>query len=240
MSGVILVPVLVCSLVAASALADEPKTGEISSNPQALSDQELDRRIAWLQTTLENGSGYSKLWQHGWTSGYALGVAIGTAQAATTNSDDTRISAIVTASKGVIGTARLLLTPHPGRLGAQPMLDIPGNGRDARLRRLTAGETQLQRVADRAGKRLRWTRHAGNVALNLIGGAFVLGFGDETDAAVSTGVGVLVGELMIFTSPKRGEANLSAYQQRFAGAPRSKWNIAFVPTRGGAAIRIEF
>jgi hypothetical protein len=228
------------SLLAAPALVGEAKAGGISANPESLSDAELDQRLQWLETTLGDGQGYSKLWQYGWTGGYSLGVVIGTVQAATTSKNDTRVNAIVTASKGVIGTARLLLTSHPGRLGADPMLAITGNDRAAKLRRLAAGEEQLMKVGERAEKRLRWTRHAGNVALNLIGGGFVLGFGDETDAAVSVGVGILVGELMIFTSPKRGEAEIASYRQRFAGAPREKWKVSLVPKPGGAAIRVDF
>jgi hypothetical protein len=222
-----------------AAVADSGST--ITSNPEALSDAELDQRIEWLTTTLDGSAGYTKIWQYGWTSGYALGIGIGTAQAAATNNSDTRVNGIVTASKGLIGTTRLILNTHPGRLGADPLRVIGGTDRASKLQQLAAGESQLARIGERAEKRLRWQRHAGNVALNLIGGAFILGFGDDVDAAISTAVGIAVGELMIFTSPKAGEANLNEYRQQFAGAPRSKgWQVSLVPTGMGAAIKVDF
>jgi len=225
-----------------TAVAAEPSSSMgITANPDALSDADLDQRIEWLTTTLDGTAGYSKLWQYGWTSGYALGIGIGVAQAATTSKNDTRVSAIVTASKAVIGTTRMLLDPHPGRLGAEPMRLISGDNRSAKLQRLVAGESQLKRVSERTQKRLRWERHAGSVALNLVGGAFVAGFGDWDDALVSTEIGLVVGELMIFSSPKAAASNLGDYRQRFAGVAKpDEWQVTLVPTGMGAAIRIDF
>ncbi len=243
-----LIAVLVLSLLAAPALADDPAAGApINPNAQGLSDAELDRRIEWLESTLDAGAGYSKLWQHGWTGGYALGMVYGAVVAGTTDKknrtkkNDTRVNAIVTASKALIGTTRFLLTPHPGRLGAQPMRDIVGSDRNAQLQRLAAGEAQLEEVAERAQKRHRWQRHAGSVALNLAGGGFILGFGDDKDAAISVGVGLVVGELMIWTSPKRGEADLQSYRQQFASTPQDPpWTVSLIPMTGGAGIKIDF
>ncbi len=237
-----LIAVLVLSLIAAPALADDPAAGApISPNAQGLSDAELERRIEWLETTLDAGAGYSKLWQYGWSSGYALGMVIGSVQAGTTSVEDTKVNAIVTASKALLGTTRLLLTPHPGRLGAQPMRDIVGSDHAAKLQRLAAGEAQLEEVAERAEKRHRWQRHVGNVVVNLAGGGFILGFGDDKDAAISVGVGLVVGELMIWTSPKRGEADLQSYHQQFASTPQDPpWTVSLIPMTGGAGIKIDF
>ena len=243
-----LIALLVLSLLAAPALADDPPAGApITPNAQGLSDAELDRRIEWLEQTLDAGAGYSKLWQYGWSSGYAVGMVAGAVRAGTENKKnnkkkhEVRTNAIVTASKALIGTTRLLLTPHPGRLGAQPMRDVVGTNHDAKLQRLAAGEAQLEEVAERAEKRHRWQRHAGNVALNLIGGGFIFGFGDDTDAAISIGVGLAVGELMIWTSPKRAEADLQSYRQQFASTPQDPpWTVSLVPMTGGAGIKIDF
>ena len=141
----------------------------------------------------------------------------------------------------MIGTTRFLLDPHPGRIGADPMRAVSGDDRGAKLQRLAVGESQLKRVSQRAQKRLRWQRHAGSVALNLVGGAFVAGFGDWDDALISTAVGLVVGEVMIFSSPKAAASNLNDYEQRFAGAPKpDEWQVTLVPTGMGAVIRIDF
>ena len=106
---------------------------------------------------------------------------------------------------------------------------------------IETGESQLKSASERAQKRLRWQRHAGSVGLNLVGGAFVAGFGDWEDALVSTAVGLVVGEVMIFSSPKAAASNLSDYQQKFAGTAKpDDWQVTLVPTGMGAAIRVDF
>ena len=231
--------VAVSLLIAATAKAD-PAAG-ITASPSALTDEELDRRIEWLTIRLDDAAGHAKLWQYGWSSSYALGIGIGAAQAAATHSGDTRVNGIVTASKAVLGTARLLLTKHPARLGADPMRQLAGNDRASKLRQLVVGESQLQKIAERAKHRHRWQRHTGNVVVNLIGAAIIAGVGDATDAAISAAVGIAVGELMIFTSPGRAESDLSDYRQRIAArAPRTQWQISLAGTANGVAIRIDF
>jgi hypothetical protein len=236
-----LIIVLTLSLLAGPVLADDTGGGTVSVPSGGSSDSELDRRIAWLESTLDDGAGYSKFWQYGWTSGYSMGVVLGTTQAATADHQSKRVSGIVMASKAVIGTGRLLWSPHPGRLGAQPMRDIEGNDHAAKMAKVAAGEAQLNAIAERAEKRHRWERHAGNVGLNMIGGGIIAGFGHTKEALISTGVGIAVGELMIWTSPKRGEADLAAYQQSFAGSPQDPgWTVSLVPTYGGAAVKFDW
>ena len=229
-------------------LAPEPSSaqaaheGALSGDLSRLSDAEIDERVAFLTDRLQEGKRNAKIWQIGFTSGWSLGVVIGTVQAATTSNGDTRATAIVTAVKATIGTARLLFWPHPGARGAEPILAIEGDSREARLARLQAGERQLSRTAKRAALRKTWLPHLGNVGINLIGGGVLLGVADAEDAAISAGVGILFGELMLWTTPWRSVQDVEDYDQRFddglPSKPQASWRLA--PRVGGAAVEVTF
>jgi len=229
-------------------------SGNLTRNPSGLSDSELDARLAFLEERLDDGETYAKTWQWGWTSGYSLGIVYGIGQSITCCSNkksgfansvrkkrnEQRVAYIVTAAKSTIGTTRLLMSRHPARNGADSMREIEGDSREAKLARLAEGESVLQSIAKRAEERTDWRAHAGNVALNLAGAAFIFGFGRDSDAWESLGVGIGVGTLNILTAPKRGIQDLNDYETHFGmkTADRFDWNV--VPTMGGLALQVTF
>jgi len=233
---------------------EDPKLAGVTRNPAGLSDAELDARLDFLETRLDDGERYAKVWQWGWTSGYALGIVYGIGQSITccpnkksgpANSvrkkrNEQRVHYIVTAAKSTIGTSRLLLWRHPGRNGADAMRAIEGDSREAKLARLAKGEEVLQAVAKRAKQRTDWRSHAGNLGLNLAGTAFIFGFGRDSDAWESLGVGIGVGTLNILTAPSRGIQDLNDYETRFGMKTASRFNWSIVPTAGGAALQVTF
>jgi len=225
--------------ISGEAIADDTNLG-ITRNPPSLSDSELDARLAFLEKRLDAGEQYSKIWQWGWTGGYSVGMIVGSAQAIDTSNNKKRANYIVTASKGLIGTTRMLFFRHPGRNGADPMREISGNSREAKLQRLAEGEALLQKVAKRAEQRTNWKSHAMNVALNAVGGAFIFGFGRDKDAGISMGVGISVGTAQILTAPKRGIQDLEDYQTRFGMKTASRFDWMIVPTTGGVALQVTF
>jgi hypothetical protein len=217
-------------------------TGAITGDLTGLSDAEIDARVAFLVDRLEQGQRNARIWQYGFTTGWGLGIGLGTAQAIATDKSDTRVNGIVTAVKGAIGTTRLLLFPHPGRLGTDAVLAVPGDSRAARLERLALAEEQLDLTARYARRRTNWLPHLANVAINLAGGGVILGLGDAKDAAISTGVGILAGEILVWTQPWRSLADLEAYRRDFTSngphRPVVSWRI--VPTLGGASLEVRF
>jgi hypothetical protein len=199
-----------------SSQQDEPRPN-LTRNPSGLSDSELDARLAFLEKRLDDGETYAKVWQWSWTGAYGLGVVIGTVQAATCCSNE----------KG-------------GRHGADSMRAIEGDSREAKLARLAEGESVLQSVAKTAERRWHWKPHVGNIALNTAGAAFIFGFGRNSDAWESLGIGIGVGTLNILTAPKRGIKDLNDYETRFGMKTASRFNWTIVPTMGGAALRVTF
>jgi hypothetical protein len=234
---------------------EEPEPTGLTRNPPALSDSELDARLEFLEKRLDDGKTYARNWQWGWTGGYSLGIVYGVTQAITCCSTrksgpnnsvsgntrhKKRTNYIVTAVKSTIGTSRLLLWRHPGRNGADAMRAVEGDSREAKLERLAKGEEVLRSVAKRAEQRTDWRSHAGNIGLNLAGAGFIFGFGRESDAWESLGVGIAVGTLNILTAPKRGIDDLEDYETRFGMKTASRFNWSIVPTAGGAALQVTF
>ncbi len=245
----------------------EQTPSSLTRNPPGLSDSELDERLAYLEERLDDGENYAKYWQWGWTGGYGLGIVVGVGKSISCCSNrkagpggqrdpitgqvfgfhsrkekrnEQRVTHIVTAVKGAIGTTRMLLMRHPGRHGADAMRAIEGDSRDAKLARLAKGEELLQNVAKSAERRWSWKAHAGNIGLNLAGAGFILGFGRESDAWESLGVGIGVGTLQILSAPKRGIQDLNDYETRFGMTTASRFNWSIVPTMGGAALKVTF
>ncbi|MFV1978203.1 MAG: hypothetical protein ACC649_02515 [Myxococcota bacterium] len=240
----------------------DTKHDPITRNSSGLSDSELDARLAFLEERLDGGERYAKIWQWGWTGGYALGVVIGVGEAifccsnrksgpgtrkvnggfhsAKEKRNEQRVTYYVTAVKGVIGTTRMLFWRHPGRNGADSMRAIEGDSREAKLARLAEGEEVLQDVAKRAEERTNWKSHAGNIGLNLAGAGFIFGFGRDSDAWESLGVGIGVGTLHILSAPKRSIQDLDDYQTRFGMKTANRFNWTIVPSMGGVALKVTF
>jgi hypothetical protein len=230
------------ALAAAAALPARAEQGALSG-PLEAHDTELDERFAFLSERLDAGRRNAQIWQYGFTSGYSLGVVIGAVQAGLEDGDE-RVSGIVTSAKGAIGAGRLLWDPHPARLGAEPLRALPRASHAERVHALAEAEALVAEIVERAESRWTWPRHTGNVALNLAGGAFIWGFDDVREAAVSTGVGILVGEIMIFTTPWRIDADVADYRQHFdlAGASALRWRLEPFLREGaqGVALRVEW
>ncbi len=214
----------------------------ISGDLADLSDEELESRVASLVGRLDAGKGNAQLWQYSFQGAWGIGIALGTTEAVLTNDRDKRVSSIVTASKATLGSLRLGLWPNPGRLGAEPILEIPGDDRQALEARVRAGEAQLLAVDHRARSRKSWVPHASNVGINMAGFGVIAALGDLEDAAISAGVGIAFGELMLLTMPWRGEEDLAAYR-RSLGNPAPvdpKPSFFLAPSHRGAVVGVRF
>ncbi len=212
-----------------------------SNRLATLDDAELTSRLEFIETRLDGAQTAAQWWQWGWTTVYAGGVVSGTANAIMEDDASNRVNDIVTAAKGVIGTTRYLLAPLPARLGSSELASMPMGTREQKAARLAEAERLLRTNAHKAESRWDWRRHFFNAALNLVGGAFILGFGEDTDALVSVLLGVTVGEISILSMPQAPVGDLAEYERTFtphlASAERN-WRIVARP--GGAEFQLTF
>lgn len=210
---------------------DAPTSGET----------EVEERLAFLERRLEAAEFQGDLWQYGWFGVHSTGLVFNAVDASLTDDDDDRVARIVGATKSAVGIGYLLLRPLPARLGADPIRAMPHGTPELERARLQAAEDLLQRSAQRARRKYTVWPHLESAVLNLIGGGIILGFGDWEDAALSTGLGIAVGELQIWTVPSRPATDLAAYRGRFGptpGARRTGWYL--VPRPNGLALALRF
>jgi hypothetical protein len=146
---------------------------------------------------------------------------------------------VVSAIKAAGGTARMLLSPHPGRNGADEIRAMGGNTREAKARKLAKAEELLLDTAHVSERRFSPKAHIANVLVNVAGGAIIWGLGAPSKALESTLVGIAVGTANIMSAPWDGDDDLAAYKARFGGTARG-WDWKIVPTLSGAAVQVTF
>jgi hypothetical protein len=217
--------ILIALLAAAPALAE--------------CDPDTRARLDYIEKDLEDAEGYADWWWRLWTGGYAFGTVLTSVQAALVEGGD-RAVAIVSASKALIGTTRLAVWPPHARLGADELLDMPDDTPEACRARLRRAEEILEKNAREARRAFRWYSHAVNVGLN-VAGALIAGeaFDHRGPAWVSAGIGLVVGEAQIWSSPFHARGDLERYREHFSG-PKTRLHLEPHPNLAGAQLRIEF
>ena len=198
-------------------------------------------RIRWIESRLEERRTYANYWWMGWTGAYGIGTIVQSVQAGTEDRDGRQADYVVSAVKALFGTSRLLLWPNNARRGADEMREIAAVD-DASCRlRLAKGEELMQENAAESEERWDWKRHALNVAVNVAGGVIVAEGWDESRGWTSMGVGIAVGEAMVFSAPWKADEDLEEYRQRFDGSTSGqRVSFSIAPWHNGARIQLKF
>jgi hypothetical protein len=225
-------------------------TGAAEATDLARCEPGTAERIRFIEDRLEERRPYATMWWHGWTGTYAVGTVVQSVRAGLEDSEGKKADLVVSAVKALIGTTRLMFEkPIAGmwfdvpsaRFGAEPASSIEPTDESACRERLAVDEDLLRKSAKESESRWDWKRHAGNVAFNVAGGLIVAyGFDDETRGWRSAGVGIGVGEAMIFSRPWKADDDLAEYEQRFNGASAPRTSVNVLPWRGGARLVLAF
>jgi hypothetical protein len=235
------VVILAIGVLAAPVWADDERQ-PVPAHLSALSDAEVDTRLQYLEHALDDRRLYSSLWWKGWTGFYALGVVVQSTRAGLESQDGKQADLVVSAVKALGGTVNLLRHPLAWKDGADPVRELPDATREDRLARLALAEEVLRKNAEAADRRYGWLAHVMNVGINAAGAAIVHGgWGDRTRAWRSAGVGIAVGELMLWSHPWWYRSDYEEYERRFQpGASTSRVSWRVLPTIGGMVVQAEF
>jgi hypothetical protein len=204
--------------LALSGCASLRGTGELPPPSAALASCEpsIAARLQYLEPRLVAHARYANQWFWVWNGVHAGGLVYGTAVAATEDDRGERAQGAVDATKSAIGLARSVIDPPKLRRGMDEVRDIATASSDGCLTRLHAAEELLHAAAEQAHEERRgWTRHAGNVLLNLIGAIVVAEGYDDGSGWGSGALGIAVGELEIWTYPWHAERTLEEYERTF-------------------------
>jgi hypothetical protein len=200
-----------------------------------LSSEQVRERTDFLIERLEARRKHATWWYRSWFTVYTGGLLWGTVRAATVDGEGKRAENIVTAVKSTVGLSNLLFREFDARHGADAVNALP-NATDADARaRLETAELQLAANAKRATRARSWKAHASSIALNTAGGAALLIVGSPERAAISTGMGLVFGEIAILTEPVTPKQDYAEYQQRYG---TTDWSLMPIP--GGLAFEMSF
>jgi hypothetical protein len=208
----------------------------------ALSESEVERRIAFIEERLDASRRHAQIWYWSWLAinGGAT-VGLSAASVLTDNGDD-RASYIPQAVLAALGVADLtLIRPLDARLGAAPIRALPAATPAERRAQLERAEAQLRSNAERAASRRSVLLHVASLGLNGAAGLATWAFGEPGDALVSFLSGAAAGELYIWTEPGAPARDWQDYQ-RFAAhaatAPVPRWSV--VGGFGRIALKLEW
>lgn len=231
---------IVCITLQGLAWAEEP-VGAVPERISRLSDREVTQRLDYLDQRLDTGRDYAWYWWNGWTTFYALGAVIEGTRAGLADGGSARADNVVSAVKATGGVINLLRKPLAAKNGADAVRALPHSTPEDRRRQLVAAEDQLRANAHDADGRYSWLRHVLNVGVNA-GGAVIVwqGFGDRTRAWRSAGIGIAVGEAMIWSQPWWPGQEVEDYRRRFDGASGQRISWHLTPTIAGAALQVNF
>jgi hypothetical protein len=232
--GLAAIPALVLGLAGCAGVGPIGAHDRPAPDP-ALSrcEPELAARLRFLEPELASNAQYARRWWWAWNGVYAGGIVYGSARAATRNGRGDRANEGVNAVKSAIGLSRNLIWPAPALEGAEDLRSIDPSLPGACAERLARAEERLKRAAeDSREERRTWLPHLANLALNLAG-ALVVAEGFDEGTGYSSGVlGILMGELHIWTHPWQAESTLEEYRERFrSNAGRPAWRTEEIAGR---------
>ena len=211
-----------------------------TSQALATSDIPADYRLRmdFLEDRLEDSYKHARYWQNGWAGFYAASTVSQLALWVDADDSDDDIYYSIGALKSAGGLIDILLRPHPGRHGAEPLRGLPQDTQIQKAQRFDRGEIMLKKSAQRAASRNTWQPHIKVFGVNLVAGGIIAAFGDSDDALVSTALGIAIGEANIWTQPTRPEDDWREYQQKFSQPGGLTWQV--VPFGAGLAVTGRF
>jgi hypothetical protein len=225
-------------------LAAAPLAGAQETQRFDACDTGTSQRIRFIEDHLDGKRRYANRWWMTWNGVYVGGILYGGGRAAMEGDAGERADYVVSAVKSGIGLGQNLWDPPPAREGADALHDMPADSPAACAERLARGEELLRRNAEDSRKeRFGWLPHAGNVALNAAGGLIVAQGFDEPSGWVSAALGVVVGEVRIWTYPWQAGGALAEYERRFpaSGVPQSPpTSLNLEPWGNGARLVLRY
>jgi hypothetical protein len=178
-------------------------------------------RLRFLEGRLARHARYAKRWWRAWNAMYGGGIVFSGTLAGFDDGRGERAGHVVEAVKSGIGLAHNFVAPPVVRDAPQVLAAIDPSAPDGCARRLAQAEEILYRAAEQAHRERRaWRPHLANLALNL-GGAAIVAEGFHEGTGWSSGaLGLVFGEVHIWSFPWQAVDTLRDYERRFPSARR--------------------
>ncbi|MBW1879728.1 MAG: hypothetical protein JRJ84_15305 [Deltaproteobacteria bacterium] len=178
-----------------------------------LGRQDASARIEFIRHRMPTARRRAKRWFLGWTLSFTALTAGQLALIPLQDDPESKRTLLVNSGSTALGAAFLAFAPpkvirHEKRLEAELAAKT-----DDRCAVLAVAEQLLLSEAEAEQFGQSWLMHGGNVLLNL-GAGLLLGLGWDSwqSAWLTTAVGTLVGEVMIWTQPMDATRDLERYR----------------------------
>lgn len=215
-----------------SAIAQSTSTSTVRAHLAALSEAELDERLAFIEDRVADQFSYAQLWWWTFTTTYSVGVVAQSVRATIVETPAWRADLILSAIKATGGVLRFALNPYGGLVGTDEFAMMPSATLEQKRTKLARAEAVLRANAKATVPYGRWYAHVANVVVNLVGATIVgLGFDDWPLGLTSAALGIGVGEISFIIQPWEADEDLDEYRAKF-GVPGR-----FEPATEKAAIR---
>jgi len=207
-----------------------------------LDDAEVTARLEFASERLDARRTHARVWNWSWTAINAGAIVYESVLAADADDAPERVAAISQALLGGLGLLDMyVIRPFPGLQGAAPARELLDGTASGRRAALTRAEELLEANAARARNRKRWPLHLGNVAVNAAAGVAVWAAGSGTEGLITGLVGILGGEVQIWSQPFGREQDLRDYERRFSSTPKAPAaRLTLAPMPGGLTLRLDF
>jgi len=192
----------------------------ISAFADSAGDEELTRRINFIQNRLDDGTVNATRWQYSWMfinggiAYYQFGMAIGQTDS---DEENDRYDNIVGGIAGLLAVGDLTLNPLTSWNAASKLENLTQATSEQKKAKLAYAEQLLKECADREIYGRSWKTHALAGLVSLAGGvAIALDEDDEDDYRYDDGAfffasSLLIAEIQIFTMPTRSIKDWKAY-----------------------------
>jgi hypothetical protein len=230
-----------CLLSTSEALADP------SSAP---SDEEVSRRLAFIETRLGRATPAASLWWSAWYFGY-MAVSVGQAGVALgVTNRGLRIDSAVGAAFSSVGVLGMGVFDFPARHAAGTLAARPERTPLERRRKLAEGERLLAASARSEVAGRSWIAHVAGGALSLTSAlVLALAYKRVVSSIVTVVSGMAITEAQIFTRPTAAIDDWRAYRQATflgdasaldAAAKERVAPLRVVPHPGGLGLAFTF
>lgn len=222
------------------AIAGDPVTA-----PAQLSDEEVARRLTFIQTTLEERDDYAKFWKYGWMTVFAIGAAGGAVLGTLADDERVRNDSYVGAATAVLGVGGMVITPVDAGANLQKLREYPADATGGGAAKLTFAERLLEDTAESERRGRAWDQYAQAYAVSISSGLLMwLYFDQPASFWIKTGTGAIFSSARILTTPRDARRAWERYQSgdlsqpvaALGGAP----GLGFSVTPGLATVSYRF
>ncbi len=192
-------------------------TKHISLNKD-MRDDEVAKRIRFLQTRFDHGTRHAQIWQYAWLAGFSAAVASRTYIVASEHEAPQRFDAAVGVLTSLSGVLSVALKPLPASFSAAKLRAMPDATEAQRRVKLHYGEQLLIASATEAKRRRGWTIQ-GVFLLEQVLAGLAIGLIDDRprDGLITAISGMIASELFTFTMPTKSILDLNVYSKTSFG-----------------------